>query len=349
MTGVFPYAVDNRFLCRHKELCKNSIAALISCGNVLENSDQLKRSEVISFDKITNGIKAIDRVFFVDCNTLTFDDYDKALKEFAKKGIEVILATGIYDEALKNNNSEYGLLVKRIHDLKLVPEISLEKAVTIEKKDIGVPIVGVVGTGYNVSKFDIQLYLREHFLKNKYKVSQIGSKKISELFGFHSMPDFMFNNCYSNQEKIFKFNEYVRVVSKIEKPDVIIIGVPEPVLPLNKKHPFNMGIIAFEILNAVDFDYLVLSLMHGEYTVEFMSEMERLFKYRFNTEIDDYYVSNFSIVSNSLYSRDLKYVYIDDTVVDTVNNIWHEKNLEYEDFFVHVEDQLKKYADYEQY
>ena len=38
------------------------------------------------------------------------------------------------------------------------------------KQEIEVPIISVMGVGYNVSKFDVQLYLREMFLKKGYKV-----------------------------------------------------------------------------------------------------------------------------------------------------------------------------------
>lgn len=53
------------------------------------------------------------------------------------------------------------------------------------------PIISVMGVGYNVSKFDVQLYLREMFLKKGYKVAQIGTKKISNIMGVYSIPDFM--------------------------------------------------------------------------------------------------------------------------------------------------------------
>lgn len=47
-----------------------------------------------------------------------------------------------------------------------------------------------MGIGQNVQKFDLQLYLRSRFIDKGYKVSQIGTKKISGLFGLHPLPDF---------------------------------------------------------------------------------------------------------------------------------------------------------------
>ncbi|MBR5799693.1 MAG: TIGR04066 family peptide maturation system protein [Lachnospiraceae bacterium] len=348
--GLFPYSVDNRYLCKYEKLCKYKYSYLISYGSFFKDVNNPKDNRIILLDDAKSYPVEIDRVFFVDCNILSFEDYDKALKLFVQKGIEVVLATGKYDDALMKNNSECSSLIKDIHDIKLVTEISVEEAESLEKRDISVPIIAILGTGYNVSKFDIQLYLGTNFIKKGYRVSQIASKKAGELFGFHSTPDFMFNNKYSNQEKIFKYNEYVRLISKTEKPDVIIIGVPEPILPLNKKHPFNMGIIAYEVMNAVDVDYTILALMHGVYSDEFKDEMNNFFKYRYNTEIDDFYISNFTIVSNSLYSRELTYAYVSDsTVSDIEGKYWHEKDLDDMMFFNRIEEQLKRFADYEQF
>lgn len=214
------------------------------------------------------------------------------------------MATGIYDEILYSKHSQ-----KRIEICK-GNEIVIDSIVHKNKQEIEVPIISVMGVGYNVSKFDVQLYLREMFLKKGYKVAQIGTKKISNIMGFYSIPDFMYNNRFSGEETILRFNEFVKKVEDKEKPDIIIIGVPEPILPLNKKHLFSFGIRAYEIYQAVDVDYCILNLLSGEYSDQFETEMKNVCKYRYNVDIDDFFVSNFSIVSNSLYSSELKYVYV---------------------------------------
>mgnify|MGYP000819041190 FL=1 len=202
------------------------------------------------------------------------------------------MATGIYDEILYSKHSQ-----KRIEICK-GNEIVIDSIVHKNKQEIEVPIISVMGVGYNVSKFDVQLYLREMFLKKGYKVAQIGTKKISNIMGFYSIPDFMYNNRFSGEETILRFNEFVKKVEDKEKPDIIIIGVPEPILPLNKKHLFSFGIRAYEIYQAVDVDYCILNLLSGEYSDQFETEMKNVCKYRYNVDIDDFFVSNFSIVSN---------------------------------------------------
>jgi len=81
-----------------------------------------------------------------------------------------------------------------------------------------------MGIGQNVQKFDLQLYLRSRFIDKGYKVSQIGTKKISGLFGLHPLPDFLFNTQYSDVDKVYAFNRVMKDVSMQEKPDVILLG-----------------------------------------------------------------------------------------------------------------------------
>ena len=58
-------------------------------------------------------------------------------------------------------------------------------------------------------------------------------EKISGLFGLHPLPDFLFNTQYSDVDKVYAFNRVMKDVSMQEKPDVILLGIPDSLLPLN--------------------------------------------------------------------------------------------------------------------
>ena len=302
--AVYPYTLDNLYLSKVSEnLLKSDISYIVPGGKVSEVYNS-SISMIYSMANIMSMQEVdFDKVIIVDSNMVSYEEYDNAIKVFLEKNIRIILATGIYDEILYSKHSQ-----KRIEICK-GNEIVIDSIVHKNKQEIEVPIISVMGVGYNVSKFDVQLYLREMFLKKGYKVAQIGTKKISNIMGFYSIPDFMYNNRFSGEETILRFNEFVKKVEDKEKPDIIIIGVPEPILPLNKKHLFSFGIRAYEIYQAVDVDYCILNLLSGEYSDQFETEMKNVCKYRYNVDIDDFFVSNFSIVSNSLYSSELKYVY----------------------------------------
>lgn len=301
--AVYPYTLDNLYLSKVSEnLLKSDISYIVPGGKVSEVYNS-SISMIYSMANIMSMQEVdFDKVIIVDSNMVSYEEYDNAIKVFLEKNIRIILATGIYDEILYSKHSQ-----KRIEICK-GNEIVIDSIVHKNKQEIEVPIISVMGVGYNVSKFDVQLYLREMFLKKGYKVAQIGTKKISNIMGFYSIPDFMYNNRFSGEETILRFNEFVKKVEDKEKPDIIIIGVPEPILPLNKKHLFSFGIRAYEIYQAVDVDYCILNLLSGEYSDQFETEMKNVCKYRYNVDIDDFFVSNFSIVSNSLYSSELKYV-----------------------------------------
>ena len=89
--------------------------------------------------------------------------------------------------------------------------------------------------------------------------------------------------------------------------------------------------------------------MSGEYSDQFETEMKNVCKYRYNVDIDDFFVSNFSIVSNSLYSSELKYVYVQMNALPKSKNFFNADDLKDERWFNKIEARLKKYSMFEQF
>lgn len=88
-----------------------------------------------------------------------------------------------------------------------------------------VPLIGVFGTGSKQGKFGTQLYLKKEFSKHGYKVGQIGTEPLSELFGFDEVYPVGYNsyNEIRGKEAIAALNEMVKRVEEKEV-DVIIFG-----------------------------------------------------------------------------------------------------------------------------
>ena len=93
-----------------------------------------------------------------------------------------------------------------------------------------------------------------------------------------------------------------KYIEENEKPEVIVVGIPGELLPLTKQKPGNFGIIAYEILNAVDPDFTILSLYKDEYKEEYFEEMNNLLHYRYNVDADCFYLCNCSIDRFSINS-----------------------------------------------
>lgn len=203
---------------------------------------------------------------------------------------------------------KYGKEVLYVEDLEREDLCHLE-SISIEQR-ITVPVVYVVGVTPYTEKFYVQLCIRERLIKDGYKVAQIGSKSSSILFGIHSYPRFMSENI-NETDKIVKFKKYVKYIEMTEAPDIIIIGIPGGIMPVNKKHHFDFGMTAYMISQAVEPDYVIMSMLYcDDYSEEQLESLRQVCRFKFNYEIDSFHLSNTFIDPLSLNDNNLRFVKI---------------------------------------
>lgn len=177
-----------------------------------------------------------------------------------------------------------------------------------EEQHITVPIVFVAGVAPYTEKFQVQLSLRKKLLENDYQISQIGSKRYSRLFGFHPFPAFM-DGSMNNEHKVVSFKKYIKYIEIKEHPDIIVVGIPGGIIPVNKKHHFDFGITAYMISQAISADYVVMNMLYGKsYTEEQLDEIRQVCRYRHNFEIDSFHLSNTLLDPTSLTHEQLKFI-----------------------------------------
>lgn len=157
---------------------------------------------------------------------------------------------------------------------------------------ISTPIIFVLGVAQKTQKFEIQLALREKFINEGYKVSQIGSRRYSEFLGFHSFPDFMYNHSIGEINKIVLFNRLIAQIEMEEKPDVIIIGIPGGVMKLNNIMTNKFGVFSYEISQAVTPDVAIFSTFYEDYTPEYFMRINNSIKYKLGYEVDCFNLAN---------------------------------------------------------
>lgn len=219
-----------------------------------------------------------------------------------------------------------------------------------ERNRINTPIIAVCGIAPMTQKFDLQLYLRNHLLHNGYKVSQIGTKLNSQLFGFHTWGDALYDNTFSETEKIARINQFIKDIETEEKPDVFIIGIPDALVPYTHKHTFRYGVPAFEIFHAVSPDFTIMSLFNGEYTDEFYEEMTKLCNYKFNVDIDCFYNSHFVPVSLSINAADLSYSFTErKTATGGEYQVFNSDCMENKELYDYMIGCLKQYGQFKSY
>ena len=115
-------------------------------------------------------------------------------------------------------------------------------------RNIGKPIIGIFGTSSRQGKFTLQLILREKFLRDGYKVGQLGTEPSSFLFGFDECYPVGYDSTVQvkGNESVFCINQMMgRIEDKT--PDIIIVGAQSHTVPLS------VGNIGFYTLYNVEF------------------------------------------------------------------------------------------------
>ena len=169
--------------------------------------------------------------------------------------------------------------------------------------EIDVPIITVMGLSADCQKMETQLFLRRKFKESGYNVLQIGSRNYCELLGFHSFPHFIFKSQISEIEKMNAFYNFVVALIENEKPDVVIIGIPGGIYPLNNKYNQNYGITAFEVCNVIQSDCNIVNMWCDIYTDQLVQKMRNVTLHRLNTPIDFINLSNITVNKDFFMDR----------------------------------------------
>lgn len=352
---LYPYDTESLPVAKYRELLNIDVKYFVyPSGEELSNFkneifDVANKEEVKAF--ITDEmLEQVDAICIVD--SVCEIDESKMMEVVSygvKKGKKIILISYKYQkykEKIKELCEKHGM------ELLLHPNINFgyEDYYGEEIEEIDVPVISVMGMLPMTQKFELQLYLRKKFLEKGYKVSQIGSKPVSELFGFHAMPDYMFTNKYTDVQKIVQFNNFVKKIEKEEQPDLIIIGIPDAIIPFSSKHKYSYGMYAFEILNAVQPDFSFINLASGKYNAQFYGEVAKMCHYKFNLDVDAFFIAKYGLMSNSIWSKDLAFAQLNELEKgQEAANVFTFLDLCTDKIYKLVENKLQRYGRFEQY
>lgn len=296
---IYPYDISNLYL-----ILQSSIAACIAPkGWGYDQEDAGEKIGVFTGINVDHNfdeaIKCADTLLLAESifpvpNEDIIEKVDESLRN--KKKVIIIRKLDVQLEKELAGKADENLVIYRGNeiDIKTVSALEADNTNTIE--DVPVPIILVIGAGERCSKFDVQLELRNTFLKHGFNVSQIGSKQHCELFGFHSFPQFMLDgSSYNENEKIIGFNQYIQKIYRTEKPDVFVIGVPGGVLPYDSEFHNSFGITNILVANAISPDYVIYNSLYVDSLSEYLKELIMQLKNKYNYEIDKIFVGNCAV------------------------------------------------------
>ncbi len=290
--AVFPYDNEMYPYLQHNSMLKNiNIQVLLSpngwamgkesiCGYMVQTT----LSEV--------DYRGIDAVWITDSlNKLQDGQLYEVIENMLKHNKQILLARAV-QKTVYNKISE---LVKdysgNMIDVMKTSEISDIEISPMVLHDIYTPIICVAGVGEQTDKFLVQLSTKRYLEEKGYHVVLVSSRKNSVfLNNTYTFPGFMDTNIPSEQ-KIILYNHFIKKIEQKEKPEVIILGVPEGIMPISKFQVGYFGIHAFEILNAVNPDFLVMCLYGNNVTDKYVTEIKQIVKYKYMTDIECFYIS----------------------------------------------------------
>ena len=175
---------------------------------------------------------------------------------------------------------------------------------------IDTPIISIFSLGENSGQLATELSVRNFFDNKGYNALQFGNPEYSEVTGWIGLPDFIFDSTIDEYVKSVAFNRFVYNHNKEIEPDVIIIGVPRPIMKFNDDILNGLGMLPFTVQSAINSDIGILSLYHTNFNHEYLEMLSNLCKYRFGVEAKFFSVSNTQATKN-LHERgklDLLYV-----------------------------------------
>jgi peptide maturation system protein (TIGR04066 family) len=327
---IYPYSKDDVQFFRYASMLKEiepvfavSPSGWGLCGKDVTEIDGGVASGLKITDDITHALKNSELLVLT-----SFEKYhgeEGGLSDTIKLAIENKVPFILYFPPDKANDCDTveGLLqeAERLGLFRNKQELkNSEKLGGLEHcVSLNTPVTLIAGQGPNTGKFETQLGMRQELLQRGLKILQVGTRPYCELFDFHSFPGFMFNKELDETEKVISFNHYLKKIETIEKPDLIVVGIPGGIMPFMEKVHNNYGILHVEVASAMEPDNLVYTLYSNYYTTEYYKRsVEFLFNRLNKTMPACFILTNFMVDYESISEHELFNVITLDKMYDKV-------------------------------
>jgi peptide maturation system protein (TIGR04066 family) len=259
---LFPYHPDIELLVEHKDYIKDyQIIGLISYKEDEKRIQLLTENLALETMPYEQLIQASDAVVVLD-NYRRFETakYYRVIDDAIANHKEVLITPLAQVQLdLARYEGKYQLLESLpadVMDFADEYDSRKENGYEIRMYEIDAPIIAVIGQGINCGKFETQLFIKE-VLEEEYTTIAVSPNALSALFGCYTIPAFLFKDV-PFQEKIVKFNYYIRKISKVYDPDVILLGVPEGIAPFEREEFHHFAEYPLVVSNAMSIDMAVL-------------------------------------------------------------------------------------------
>lgn len=298
--AVFPYDYESFPIIKYRnELEKFEVVKIFSLKGwgfvgkrALEIGKDNSNDDLIVEDIFDDfEINQFDTLWLVESEHTLEDNFlFECIKKMVDHKIKIFISRKLtpaqelrINEICKNDN---GHTVLTVDENEYIPDGDEQVY------NLNTPVISVAGIGQKTNKMELQLEIYRRLKHDGYQACWIASRDEAVLFGGETFPQFMMESSMSEKGKILKYNHYLKLLEQERKPDVFLIGIPGGIMPITKRHVGDFGIYAYEIFNAMTPDFSILSLYYSNFKKEYLEELEKFMKYKFNVEVDCFNVSN---------------------------------------------------------
>lgn len=327
---IFPYGHDFEPVIRHAGLLdtRYEIVALVSPGGwglsgkeiVMRNTGRMLHI----YERIQDVTEEYDSLFIPSIETPDEEVENRLVDEMVKmiSHLSHIVCAARLTDTNRKKLQNACRLTKSLCDFEDFSEHKEPKAYGLTEaveqfpslQTLDIPVVMVAGVWEKTDKFEVSLALREQFLKEGYRLSQVGSRNGCEMLGFHSFPGFMFRKDVDAIDKIIYFNQWIVQIAEKEQPDMMMITIPGAMQNYNEQLTRGFGMLHHQVFQAVTPDILVMCTFYMSVEKDILEELSRLCEYKFGIPVDAFHMSNLfidrneseeqrQIVTNSIYRK----------------------------------------------
>lgn len=326
---IFPLTYSNREILIYKnympeyELVAAVVKSQADLQFILHKFDNIE--SVLITEEYENALPMCDTVLFLDCENMDvsvsmYKNYIQKAKDSCKK---VVFSKKCMDFLYGSNEGE-----NTAYYTKNTGEILIPKNGYI--KYIDFPAIGVMGLGDFCNKFCCEVEVASFFRDKGYNVIHFGSKDFDGVILEKRYPEFLFKQEYSITQRILGWNQYLFELCSREKPDLIVLGMPGGIMPLNNKILNEFGEIPYIISNGIRVDTGILcSYFYEKVDQKYLTEYKNYCKYKLNCNIEWICVSNSSCRFNPDSEESvLEYLHYEPEIADKmVVDVEDEENI----------------------
>lgn len=327
--AIYPFIYEHRELIMYSDYMKNYQLAACVTLNKVETECFMREfkglPEIIISEEFEKAIKVCDTVLclFSSDILLKKEKYIEKIEQALQSGKEILLSRECNDYLGLEKKDGISILGKYdgngyISETKQVEYI----------RNIEIPAIGIMGLGRFCNKFCTESEVYEFFRKSGYKILHFGSKEYVPLYGGKLIPEFVFDRSIPVTTRIIKWNQYLFDTCNREQPDLVIVGMPGGIMPLNNKILNDYGEIPFILSSGIKIDVGILcSFFYDQVDEKYFNEYKNYCKYKMNCSADFIVMSNSSCRFN-LDSQEsiLEYLHYENDISNNTIIMGKEKN-----------------------